>query len=156
MNRKPVTLYTDGSCLKNGQPSAVGGWAAILAYKNAVRTISGGCSEKATNNRMELLAVISGLKQLKANVPCEVTIVTDSKYVCHCVENLEKFHDNGWTTEKGNTPCNTDLLMQLLGAKKAGNHELRFQLIKSHSGHKENDRCDSLAREEAMKLQVIG
>lgn len=153
MNLKPVTLYTDGSCLKNGQEHASGGWAAILSWKDKERSICGGCVDGPTNNRMELTAVIEGMKLLKA--PCVVTVVTDSKYVCDRIGKLQELHDRAWLNKAGAAIVNSDLLMQLLGVTTSGKHELRFQYVKGHAGHPMNELCDVLARDQAKKFQVI-
>ena len=153
MNLIPVTIYTDGSCIKNGSSSASGGWAAILSWKDKERELSGGCSDQPTNNRMELMAIIESLRLLTK--PCKVTVVTDSKYACNRMANLEQLHENGWLTTKGCVPMNVDLLMQLKAVEVAGKHVVEFQYIKGHSGHPQNERCDALAKEQARKFQVI-
>lgn len=140
-----VTLYTDGSA--RGNPDGPGGYGAVLQYidKTGVlheREYSAGY-KKTTNNRMELMAVIVGLEAL--NKPCEVTVVSDSKYVTdafnqHWIDNWLK---KNWKTA-GKTPVkNVDLWKRLLKAKE--NHQVTFLWVKGHDGHPLNERCDTLA-----------
>ena len=153
MKLPAVTIYTDGSCLKNGSSAASGGWAAILSWRNKERELCGGSSDSPTSNRMELTAIIESLRLLTK--PCKVTIVTDSKYACNRMENLDTLQENGWLTSKGCVPLNVDLLMQLKAVTMAGNHVIEWQYVKAHNGHPQNERCDALAKEQAKKFQVI-
>lgn len=138
-----MQLFTDGACSGNPGP---GGWAYLLRYpaKGAEKEGSGGAPD-TTNNQMEMQAVISGLKALKRK--SRVEVVTDSTYVAKgSSEWLPRWKSNGWKRREGKQlkPIkNEDLwreLDQLLAA-----HEVRFQLVKGHSGHPENERCDELA-----------
>lgn len=136
---KKVSLFTDGSCLKNPGP---GGFAAILRYGNAQKEISLGYT-LTTNNRMELMAVIKGLNALKE--PCEVTITTDSQYVKNGMTKwLEGWKKNGWRTSN-KTPVKNKDLWQLLDTE-CQRHKLHWEWVKGHDGHPENERCDQLAR----------
>ncbi|MDO5351588.1 MAG: ribonuclease HI [Succinatimonas sp.] len=136
---KKVSLFTDGSCLKNPGP---GGFAAILRYGNAQKEISLGYT-LTTNNRMELMAVIKGLNALKE--PCEVTITTDSQYVKNGMTKwLEGWKKNGWRTSN-KTPVKNQDLWQLLDTE-CQRHKLHWEWVKGHDGHPENERCDQLAR----------
>ncbi len=133
-----VMLYTDGACAGNPGP---GGWCAILVYGKAEKVLSGG-SSATTNNRMELTAVIEGLKALKR--PCDVTVVSDSQYVCDSVTKrwVYTWQSKGW--KKKNTPTpNRDLWEQLLPLLEI--HNVKFQWIKGHNGHPMNERCDRIA-----------
>ena len=154
MERKAIVIYTDGSCLNNGAPNAAGGWAAILTCGKHRKEIYGG--ELGTkNNRMELKAAIEATKQLK--VPCDVTIVTDSQYVCRCFSSIREWYNNGWRNKSGGKPANLDLLKELMEIGVKGHHKFRFQYVEGHSGHPENERCDQLARAEAhavLKFQA--
>ena len=138
-----VTIYTDGACA--GNPGR-GGWCAILtADKNGSRfekEISGG-EEFTTNNRMELLAVIGGLASLKR--PCEVDVVSDSRYVCGAFNDgwLESWRRNGWRTASRKPVKNEELWRSLDELVKR--HSVSFHWIKGHSGHRYNERCDSVA-----------
>lgn len=143
---KKVTIFTDGAC--SGNPGK-GGWAAILRYKYHEREISGS-EVYTTNNRMELLAVINALKCLK--YPCDVTIWTDSMYVCESIEKKWVFNweKSGWKQKNGKFRLNHDLWKELLELLRL--HKYKFNWIRGHSGHPENERCDELARMEILKL----
>ena len=141
-----VIIYTDGSCLKN--PGGNGGWAAILRHEasSSEREISGGMAT-TTNNRMEITAVLEGLKCLK--VPCEVTVVTDSQYVSNSITKGWVFNwaKKGWRDDKGKPRLNTDLWKQML--ELLNYHKVHIQWIRGHQGHRENERCDRLAKAAA-------
>lgn len=115
---KNVEIYTDGACSGNPGP---GGWAAILVYNKIEKELVGG-SKETTNNRMELSAVIEGLKALKE--PCEVYLTTDSKYVCDSVTKgwVYSWQKNGWKKADKKPALNVDLWEQLLPLKKAQCH----------------------------------
>lgn len=141
---KDVTIYTDGSCL--GNPGA-GGWAAILIYNGYEKEISGG-ELRTTNNKMEMTAVIEALKCLKE--PCNVTIYSDSKYVCNSV-NLgwaKNWRANGWRNSNGKAK-NIPLWSELL--KLTDIHNVDLIWVKGHSGNEYNERCDKLAVAESKK-----
>ena len=142
-----VFLYTDGACSGNPGP---GGWCAILRYKNAEKLIS-GAESNTTNNRMELLAVINGLKALKRR--CAVTVVSDSKYVCDAINMnwLLSWERKGWKKADGKPVLNPDLWQTLAALLKE--HDVTFEWIKGHAGHPENERCDETAVAEYQKLQ---
>ena len=141
---KKVSLFTDGSCIKNPGP---GGFAAILCYGNAQKEIALGYI-LTTNNRMELMAVIKGLNALKE--PCEVTITTDSQYVKNGMTKwLEGWKKNGWLTSNKTPVKNQDLWQSL--DKECQRHKLHWVWVKGHDGHPENERCDKLARSCASK-----
>ena len=142
-----VYLYTDGACSGNPGP---GGWCAILKYKNAEKLLS-GAEKDTTNNRMELLAVINGLKALKRR--CAVTVVSDSKYVCDAVNRnwLSAWIRKGWKKADGKPVLNIDLWQTLDGLLRE--HNVTFEWIKGHAGHPENERCDAAAVSEYQKLQ---
>ncbi len=140
-----VMMYTDGACSGNPGP---GGWCAILKYGEHEKMISGG-SRETTNNKMELTAVIEGLKAL--NRPCEVTVVSDSKYVCDAVLKgwVYSWQKKGWKKSDGKQALNVDLWEELLPLLKE--HNVTFKWIKGHAGHTENERCDKQAVIEAQK-----
>ena len=144
---KRVEIFTDGAC--SGNPGA-GGWGAILRYNDIEKELSGGEAD-TTNNRMELTAVIEALSALKE--PCNITLYTDSRYVMDGIEKwIATWKNNGWkTTNKKSAVKNVELWQKLdeLRAK----HEIRWVWIKGHAGHKENERCDELARTEAQKYK---
>jgi len=136
---KKVTLFTDGACSGNPGP---GGWGAILSYEGRERELSGG-EAATTNNRMELMAVIAGLEALKE--PCEVTVVTDSQYVYNGMTKgwALGWRARGWHKADRSPALNPDLWERLL--ELAERHELRFEWVRGHNGHPENERCDRLA-----------
>ena len=144
---KRIEIFTDGACL--GNPGA-GGWAAILRYGDIEKELSGGEAE-TTNNRMELTAVISALEALKE--ACNITLYTDSRYVMDGIEKwIFNWKKNGWKTSNKKTPVKNVELWQRLDELKA-KHEIRWVWVKGHAGHKENERCDELARTEASKFK---
>ena len=139
MEKKTVYIYTDGAC--SGNPG-VGGWAAILIY-NEFRKEMSGADAMTTNNRMELTAVINGLKALKE--PCRVILTTDSKYVCDAVTKgwAKSWQKRGWIKSDKKPALNSDLWQELLDLLKI--HDVEFKWVKGHAGHPENERCDELA-----------
>ncbi|MCI8773489.1 MAG: ribonuclease HI [Lachnospiraceae bacterium] len=140
-----VTIYTDGAA--RGNPEGPGGYGTILQYVDSKgvlheREYSAGY-KKTTNNRMELMAAIVGLEAL--NKPCEVLLVSDSKYVTDAFNQhwIDGWLRKNWKTA-GNKPVkNVDLWQRLLAAGKP--HKVTFQWVKGHDGHPENERCDLLA-----------
>ncbi|MDR1694168.1 MAG: ribonuclease HI [Lactobacillaceae bacterium] len=144
---KRVEIFTDGAC--SGNPG-IGGWGAILRYKQVEKELSGGTIE-TTNNRMELTAVIEALKTLKE--PCNITLYTDSKYVMDGITQwLPNWKQNNWkTANKKSDVKNIDLWQEL--DLVVNIHEIRWVWVKGHSGHPENERVDKLAREEIKKIR---
>lgn len=142
-----IEIFTDGAC--SGNPG-IGGWGALLRYKDIEKELSGG-EENTTNNRMELTAVIEALKALKT--VCNITLYTDSKYVmCGITEWLENWKRNGWrTSNKKSDVKNVDLWQQLDELIKK--HEIRWVWVKGHNGHPENERVDTLARNEVANIK---
>lgn len=141
---KKVKIYTDGACSGNPGP---GGFCAILVYCGTEKCISGG--EKATtNNRMELLAVMRGLAALKE--PCEVEIVSDSKYVVDAIEKgwLQNWRKNGWRKADKKPVLNVELWQELLPLLEK--HKVNFTWIRGHAGHPYNERCDAIAVRESQ------
>ncbi len=142
---KEVTVYTDGAC--SGNPGA-GGWGTILVYKGKEREMSGGAAE-TTNNRMELTAVIEGLKALKE--PCRVKVVTDSQYVANGI-NLgwaKGWKENNWRKKDKKPALNPELWDELLTL--IDKHEVTIEWVRGHDGHPENERCDKMAVAESQK-----
>ena len=136
-----VNIYTDGSALGNPGP---GGYGIImeLAGKQYVKEFSQGYAY-TTNNRMELLAVIIGLENLKKH-PMDVVVYSDSKYV---IDSVEKKWVFGWKKKNFKGKKNPDLWKRFL--KVYDLHKIRFQWIKGHNNHPQNERCDQLAVEAA-------
>ena len=136
---KKVDIFTDGACSGNPGP---GGWGAILRYNTVEKEISGG-EANTTNNRMEITAVIEALAMLKE--PCEVTLYSDSQYVCNALEKgwAKKWKANNWMRNKKDPALNPDLWERLL--QLYDTHKVKIVLVKGHAGHSENERCDRLA-----------
>ena len=141
---KKVCIYTDGACSGNPGP---GGWAAILTYGENERELSGGESA-TTNNRMELMAVISALTALKES--CEVELWTDSQYIEKVINEgwLAGWKRRGWK-RKGGELKNIELWQEL--DRLLGLHRVNFNWLKGHDGHEYNERCDALAVAERDK-----
>jgi len=144
---KHVDIYTDGAC--RGNPGA-GGWGAVLVYLGKERELSGG-ENPTTNNRMELTAAIKALEALRE--PCEVTLCTDSKYLCDAVTLgwAEGWRTRGWKKGDGKPALNPDLWEKLLSLLKK--HSVTFVWVKGHNGHPYNERCDALATAYADSLK---
>ena len=140
--RKQIILYSDGSSLGNPGP---GGYGGILRFKDKEKIYSGG-EAHTTNNRMELRGVIEGLKLLKE--PCKVTIYSDSSYVINAINEWLK----GWMAKDFKKVKNDDLWKEYMQVAK--DHEIKGYWIKGHDGHKENELCDRIAKEEAQKYQA--
>ena len=141
---KKVCIYTDGACSGNPGP---GGWAAILTYGENESELSGGESA-TTNNRMELMAVISALTALKES--CEVELWTDSQYIEKAINEgwLAGWKRRGWK-RKGGELKNIELWQEL--DRLLGLHRVNFNWLKGHDGHEYNERCDALAVAERDK-----
>ena len=145
--KKQVYLYTDGACSGNPGP---GGWGAILRYRTTEKELSGG-EASTTNNRMELMAAIQGLRCLKE--PCLVQLCSDSKYL---IDALQKGWVYNWKKQNYKMPGgklrpNVDLWEQLLELLEQ--HTVTFVWVKGHAGHPENERCDQLATAQIRAYQ---
>jgi ribonuclease HI len=140
-----VTIYADGASSGNPGP---GGYGVVLLCQNHRKELSGGF-KKTTNNRMELLGVITGLQALKRR--CRVTVISDSKYVVDAVEKkwMVKWKSFGWRRNQKDLLLNSDLWKQLDEA--LGAHDVRFKWVPGHRGYRENERCDELAVGAAQK-----
>ncbi len=141
-----VEIFTDGACSGNPGP---GGYGAILRVGEHVKEISGG-EANTTNNRMELMGVISALSALK--YPCDVVLTTDSKYVVDSVTKgwAKGWKAKGWIKSDKKPALNVDLWERLLDLLDV--HNVRFVWVKGHAGHPENERCDELAVMERDKF----
>ncbi len=135
-----VILYTDGACRGNPGP---GGWGAYLKYGQAEKKLK-GFEQQTTNNRMELSAVIHGLRALSRS--CQVELKTDSKYVLQGVtEWLSGWKKNGWKTAAKKPVKNVDLWQAL--DKELSRHKINWHWIKGHSGEPGNEMADLLANQ---------
>ncbi len=137
---KTVTLYTDGAC--SGNPG-MGGYGGILIYGDVKREYSGG-ERETTNNRMEITAVIEGLKRLK--YPCNVDVYSDSAYTVNAFLNgwINAWRKNGWKKADGKAVLNLDLWQELYDLTTT--HAVTFHKVAGHADNELNNRCDALAR----------
>jgi ribonuclease HI len=141
---KKVIMSTDGACIGNPGP---GGWACVLRFGDRVGELY-GCDSKTTNNRMELMAVIRGLEALKE--PSEVSLSIDSQYVQLGIsEWIHKWKRNGWRTSTKKDVLNKDLWIELDAL--VGRHKIRWEWVKGHAQHADNNRCDELANRAARE-----
>lgn len=139
-----IDIYTDGSCIKNPGP---GGYGVVLLHGQRRKELSGGF-RFTTNNRMEILAAIKGLEELKKS--SEVTLFSDSQYLVRAIEEgwAVRWKANGWKrNKKGEKALNPDLWDRMLAV--CGRHEVVFKWVRGHSGVPENERCDHLANQAA-------
>lgn len=145
---KKVILYTDGAC--SGNPG-VGGWGAVLMYKNAEKRIS-GADGSTTNNRMEVTAVIEGLKCLKE--PCEVEIYSDSAYTVNAFVNgwVDEWIKNGFKKADKKPVLNEDLWRTLLDL--TAKHKVKFIKVKGHADNEYNNICDKLATDAIKNFKL--
>lgn len=133
-----VEIFTDGACSGNPGP---GGWGAIIRMGAHEKELSGG-EKTTTNNRMELTAALMALSALTK--PCRVTLYTDSQYVAKgMTEWIGGWLRRGWRNSQGKAVENRDLWEQLAAASKP--HKVKWEWVKGHAGHPENERADKLA-----------
>jgi len=138
-----VHMATDGACKGNPGP---GGWGVVIRAGDKERELAGG-EKLTTNNRMELTAAIKGLEALKR--PCRVVLSTDSRYVMDGLTKwLPGWLRNGWKTAAKQPVKNADLWQELVAA--AAPHRIRWEWVKGHAGHPENERADKLASDAAI------
>ena len=147
---KRVTLYTDGACSGNPGP---GGWGVVLLYGDHRKELNGGDPE-TTNNRMEITAVIEGLKALK--FPCEVDIYSDSAYTVNAFREhwVDGWARSGWKKADKKPVLNADLWQELL--ELTHKHKVIFHKVKGHADNELNNRCDELARGAIDELRMKG
>jgi ribonuclease HI len=133
-----IKIYTDGACSGNPGP---GGWGAILIHDNKQKEICGR-EDHTTNNRMELMAVLMSLKELKK--PCEIDLYTDSTYVKNGMTSwIFNWQKNNWRTADKKPVKNADLWQEIFELSK--NHQILWHWVKAHNGDVFNERADKLA-----------
>ena len=140
---KKIEIFTDGSSL--GNPGS-GGWCAILRYKGHEKILKGG-EDYTTNNKMELKAVIEALKALKE--PCEIDLYADSTYV---LKGISEWLEN-WIKKDFKNVKNPELWKEFYVLSKK--HKINPIWVKGHSGHRENEICDKIAKEQALRRKVV-
>ena len=142
-----VKIATDGACKGNPGP---GGWGVLMRFNGVEKELSGS-DPATTNNRMELMAAIQGLKAL--NRPCHVVLETDSAYVRDGITKwIHGWQRNGWRTADKKPVKNVDLWQRLELA--ANLHKVKWHWVKGHAGHPENERADALARAAIAELRA--
>jgi len=147
---KQVFIYADGACRGNPGP---GGYGVLLKYNDKFGKVTAkeikGAEKNTTNNKMELLAAITGLKTLKE--PCHITIVSDSNYL---IQGMTKWVNSwlkkGWKTADKMPVKNRELWEELIILSKR--HKVEWKWIKGHNGHPDNERADELANEAIDEL----
>ncbi|MDE7181575.1 MAG: ribonuclease HI [Clostridia bacterium] len=144
---KKVILYTDGAC--SGNPG-VGGWGAVLMFNGHEKRIS-GAEDATTNNRMEVTAVIEGLKCLKE--PCEVDVYSDSAYTVNAFEKgwIYDWKRSGWKKADNKPVLNAELWQELLTLSQK--HRLNFIKVKGHADNEYNNICDKLATDAVKNFK---
>jgi ribonuclease HI len=145
---KQVTIYTDGACIGNPGP---GGYGVVLLFNGRRKELSSGF-RKTTNNRMELLAVIEGLRALTE--PCEVMVFSDSQYIVNGMTKgwAKKWEMSNWKLASGGRALNQDLWEQLL--RLCERHDVSFRWVRGHTGNRENEQADKLALAAAQSTPL--
>ncbi len=145
---REVVIYTDGACIGNPGP---GGYGVVMLYGKHRKELSGGF-RLTTNNRMELMAAIVGLRALKKK--CAVTLYSDSQYVVDAIVKgwAKRWRSNGWKRNQKDKAVNPDLWQQLLDL--CGQHEVVFEWVRGHAGNVENECCDKLAVKAAQQQNL--
>ena len=152
-----MQIYTDGGCSGNPGP---GGWAYVMVIKTfqgeTVAAEDWGAEHNTTNNRMELMAVISALKALKEKkgLPRQITLYTDSQYVQKGItEWIQNWKARDWKTADKKPVKNKDLWQELDSISFAGDYSINWQWIKGHAGNVYNERCDSLTQKAIASIR---
>lgn len=144
----PIQIFTDGGCINNPGP---GGFGVVMIHEEKKKEYSGGYRH-TTNNRMELMACIVGLKKLKE--PSSVFLYSDSRYVVFGITKgwARRWQANNWMRNNVDHAENIDLWEQLLALCEK--HRVKFHWVKGHAGHPENERCDALATKAARQKNL--
>ena len=148
--RSPVTLITDGACSANGRDASRGGWAAILRDRDGNEVVLTGGEAPSTNNRMELMAALEGLRA--APEGSEVSLVTDSSYLANALAKgwLDSWRRRGWRTAAKQPVANRELWERML-TELARHRRVTPTLVRGHAGHALNERADRLAQQAATE-----
>ncbi|MCH8168120.1 MAG: ribonuclease HI [Proteobacteria bacterium] len=146
--------YTDGACSGNPGP---GGWGVVLEARDGEALVKSrelsGAEPETTNNRMEMMAAIAALEALER--PSVITVVTDSTYVKDGITGwIHGWKRNGWKNSAKKPVKNADLWKRLDTAQ--ARHQVKWEWIKGHAGHQQNERADELARAEIKALKARG
>jgi ribonuclease HI len=146
------TLVTDGACSGNGTDESRGGWAAILTGPDGAETVLTGGEYPTTNNRMELMAALEGLRSTPEG--SDVELVTDSSYLANAIAKgwLKGWQRKGWRTASKQPVANRDLWERMI-QELARHRSVRPVLVRGHAGHDANERADRLAQEAALDAQ---
>ena len=141
-----IKIYTDGACSGNPGP---GGWGAVIVDGENKNEISGG-EANTTNNRMEMKAVIEALKTMENEK--EIVVTTDSNYVKNGITQwIHSWLKNNWQTAAKKPVKNQDLWKELWNLSNS--HKIKWEWVKGHSGHPENERCDKLATDQVSNFR---
>ena len=142
-----IEIFTDGACKGNPGP---GGWGALLIFKGVEKELWGG-EATTTNNRMELMAAICALAELKRE--CQVRLVTDSQYVMQGIQEwMPNWKKRGWKTAAKQPVKNVDLWQRL--DEQVQRHQITWQWVRGHTGHPGNERADQLANRGVDELKL--
>jgi ribonuclease HI len=145
---KKIDIYSDGACGGNPGP---GGYAAIIDADDAPRREVVGAEPDTTNNRMEMLAVIRALESLSHSERSLVRVITDSQYVVRgMTEWIHSWKRKGWKTASKQPVKNRDLWERL--ETLANRHEVRWEWVRGHAGHPENEEVDAMAKEAIARM----
>ena len=139
-----VTIITDGACSGNPGP---GGFAAIVRCGSKELEVT-GYNPNTTNNRMELTAVVAAMSILKK--PCDITIKTDSQYVCTGIALKGEWQQRGWKTKTGAACANKDLWQILAKLEDERGHHIVYEKVAGHAGIEDNERCDQMAKAQIL------
>lgn len=148
--QRPVEIFADGACYGNPGP---GGFGVLIRFPDGESEEISGMEAETTNNRMELIGVITALESIKN--PCNIKVTIDSEYIVKgMTEWMQGWIKRGWKNSQRVEVINRDLWERLLNA--SGPHKIDWNWTKSHSGHSENERCDELARLRMEECREIG
>lgn len=148
-----INLYTDGACKSN---PGKGGWGVVIEHAGAIKEFHGGCYELTTNNRMEMAAVIEGIKHLgKIDKKIKITVYSDSKYVIDSISKgwAKGWKARGWIKSDKQKAKNIDLWTILL--ELCENYNLDFKWVKGHDGNTLNERCDFLCNKAIEESELV-